>query len=70
MPGPSTVTADWHTGHPRDLLLDCVAFGLPVCTRCLSPEAPDGWTPLCLSDDDEVDSRPGQDRCRGMTRCR
>lgn len=51
MPGSDELTGDWHTGHDRELLLECIAFGLPCCTTCLSPQALGGWTPLILSDD-------------------
>lgn len=34
-PGPDELTGDWHTGYDRDLLLECVGFGLCVCrTAC------------------------------------
>ncbi|WP_328920791.1 hypothetical protein OG911_31200 [Streptomyces sp. NBC_00208] len=49
-PGPDSVTGDWHTGHGRDLQLECVGFGLPCCITCLSPEALSGWTPLIMEE--------------------
>lgn len=51
-PGLDAETGDWHTGHDRDVLLECLGLGLTSCTVCLSPEALGGWTPLIL---DEVD---------------
>lgn len=48
MPGYDEVTRDWNTGHDRDMLLECVGFGLPVCMMCVSPEALGGFTPLIL----------------------
>lgn len=51
-PGPDSLTGNWHTGHDRDLLLECVSFGLCVCRTCLSPEALGGWTPLMFDEED------------------
>lgn len=50
IPGPDALTGDWHTGHDRDLLIQCVTFGLCCCVTCLSPEALGGWTPLMIDD--------------------
>ncbi|MEV5543965.1 hypothetical protein AB0L13_44875 [Saccharopolyspora shandongensis] len=50
VPGPDPVTGDWHTGHDRDTLLECVGFGLPGCVTCLSPESLGGFTPLILEE--------------------
>lgn len=50
LPGPDKETGDWHTGHDRDLLLQCLDFGLCCCSTCLSPKALGGWTPLILDD--------------------
>ncbi|NYI66106.1 hypothetical protein [Spelaeicoccus albus] len=50
VPGPNRKSGDWHTVHDRDLLLQCVDFGLCCCMTCLSPEALGGWTPLIMDD--------------------
>lgn len=53
IPGPDSLTGDWNTGHAQDELVQCVAFGLPCCITCLSPEALGGWSPLYLDDANE-----------------
>lgn len=52
LPGHDEVTGDWNTGHDRDMLLECVGFGLPVCMTCASPAALGGFTPLIPSEDE------------------
>lgn len=49
-PGRDQETGDWHAVHDRDLLIECVEFGLCCCSTCLSPEALGGWTPLIFDD--------------------
>lgn len=50
IPGRDRETGEWNTGHDRDLLLECIDFGLVCCATCLSPEALGGWTPLIMDD--------------------
>ncbi|WP_171064635.1 hypothetical protein [Actinomadura soli] len=49
-PGPDAETGDWHTGHDRYLLLECVSAGLACCGTCHSCEALGGWTPLIMEE--------------------
>lgn len=39
LPGPDVLTGEWHTGHDRQELLQCLGFGLVTCSTCASPEA-------------------------------
>ena len=57
IPGADDAADEWHAGHDRATLLQCLAWGLPCCTVCLSPEALSGWTPGVCHDyhDDDLD---------------
>ncbi|WP_353113230.1 hypothetical protein [Microbacterium sp.] len=50
VPGPDALTGDWHTGHDRELLLECLKFGLVCCVACVSPAALTDFTPLIMDD--------------------
>ncbi|MGI8307182.1 hypothetical protein [Saccharopolyspora hattusasensis] len=45
-------------GHDRDTLLECVAFGLPCCITCVSPEALEGFTPLIMEEAFAAEGQP------------